>query len=58
MPKIKVFESSSLFELEAAINNWVNTNWENISEVYEIRIAPCYESSWYATVTYEVQHGK
>lgn len=59
MPKIRIIRGSSSRELEAEVNNWINSHWHNISEVYDVRVQRLdYPDGWIAVITYEVAHGK
>jgi len=64
MYKIKIITDRVSERLEDSVNEWINDNWGNISEVYDVRITstPPNEdlsySSYSAVITYEIAHGQ
>lgn len=63
MPKIEIIRAETTTKLQERVNGWINDNFENISEVYdiafhEVRTVGLEIGSFIAVITYETSHGK
>lgn len=57
MPKIKIIVEEGYNGLESTVNKWINDNFGDISEIYNIQIE-FMNPGWYASISYEKNEGK